>query len=101
MHHRVAYLCQESRVMSRLKISVLNAGLGAALLLGLSACNREASAVVAKARGAGRPSLNAAAAPPPEPVGPKYGRVVSVDPVREAATSAQRQCHDEVVTRHV
>lgn len=87
--------------MSRLKISVLNASLGAALVLSLSACNRDANADVANAQSPGTAALNAAAAPPPEPAGPKYGRVVSVDPVREAASAAQRQCHDEVVTRHV
>jgi uncharacterized protein YcfJ len=87
--------------MSRLKISVLNAGLGAALVLSLSACNRDANADVANAPGSSTAALSAAAAPPPEPAGPRYGRDVSVDPVREAATAAQRQCHDEVVTRHV
>ena len=86
--------------MSRLKISVLNAGLGAALVLSLSACNRDANADVANAQSPGTAALNAAAAPPPDN-GPRYGRVVSVDPVRETATAAQRQCHDEVVTRHV
>jgi uncharacterized protein YcfJ len=86
--------------MSRLKISVLNAGLGAALVLSLSACNRDANADVANAQSPGTSALNAAAAPPADN-GPRYGRVVSVDPVRETATAAQRQCHDEVVTRHV
>lgn len=80
--------------MSRLKISVLNAALGAALVLGLSACNRDANADVANGPGA-------APAQAPEPAGPKYGRVVSVDPVRQAASAPQRECHDEVVTRHV
>jgi uncharacterized protein YcfJ len=85
--------------MSRLKISVLNAGLGAALVLSLSACNRDANADVANAPAPGAGVV--ASAPPPEPAGPRYGRVVSVDPVREAASAPQRQCHDEVVTRHV
>lgn len=80
--------------MSRLMISVLNAGLGAALVLSLSACNRDANADVANG-----PSPAAAPVAAPEPAGPKYARVVSVDPVREAASAAQRQCHDEVVTR--
>jgi uncharacterized protein YcfJ len=84
--------------MSRLKISVLNAGLGAALVLSLSACNRDANADVANAPAPGAAAVGAAA-PPPEPAGPKYGRVVSVDPVREAASAGQRECHDEVVTR--
>ncbi|MGE7136990.1 glycine zipper 2TM domain-containing protein [Luteibacter sp. NPDC031894] len=83
--------------MSRLKISVLNAGLGAALVFGLSACNRDANADVANASAPGSAPAAAPAAAP-EPAGPKYGRVVSVDPVREAATAPKRECHDEVVT---
>jgi uncharacterized protein YcfJ len=80
--------------MSRLKISVLSVGLGAAMVLSLSACNRDANADVANS-----PAPGAAPAAAPEPAGPKYARVVSVDPVREAATAAQQECHDEVVTR--
>ncbi|NID05964.1 glycine zipper 2TM domain-containing protein [Luteibacter jiangsuensis] len=82
--------------MSRLKISVLNAALGAALVFGLSACNRDANADVANAPAPGA----APAAEPiaPAPAGPKYARVVSVDPVRET-TEGRRECHDEVVTR--
>ncbi|WP_369929797.1 glycine zipper 2TM domain-containing protein [Xanthomonas sp. NCPPB 2632] len=84
--------------MNSLKISVLNVALGAVLVCGLSACNRDANADVSY-RGDGSAAPGAAAAP--APAGPKYGRVVSVDPVREAASSPQRECHDEVVTRHV
>lgn len=86
--------------MSSLKISVLNIALGAALVCGLSACNRDANADVSY-RGDGAAAPGAAPAPAPAPAGPKYGRVVSVDPVREAASAPQRECHDEVVTRHV
>ncbi|MGF6709405.1 uncharacterized protein YcfJ [Luteibacter sp. W1I16] len=82
--------------MSRLKISVLNAGLGAALVLSLSACNRDANADIANAPA---PAPESAPAPAPEPEGPKYGRVVSVDPIRAQASAPQRECHDEVVTR--
>ncbi|WP_426284837.1 glycine zipper 2TM domain-containing protein [Luteibacter sp. E-22] len=82
--------------MSRLKISVLNAGLGAALVLSLSACNRDANADIANAPA---PAPETAPAPAPEPPGPKYGRVVSVDPIRQEASAPQRECHDEVVTR--
>ena len=78
--------------MSRLKISVLNAGLGMALVLGLSACNRDANAD-ASANGPG------GAAQASEPAGPIYARVVSVEPVREAASAPRQECHDEVVTR--
>src|ERR1700754_434367 len=85
--------------MSRLKISVLNAGLGAALVFGLSACNRDANADVANAPAPATAPVAAAEPPPPaEPPGPKYGRVVSVDPIRQAASAPQRECHDEVVT---
>ncbi|NII53715.1 glycine zipper 2TM domain-containing protein [Luteibacter sp. SG786] len=83
--------------MNRLKISVLNAGLGAALVFGLSACNRDANADVANAP-AGAAASQPIAPPPAEPAGPKYARVVSVDPVRET-TEGRRECHDEVVTR--
>jgi uncharacterized protein YcfJ len=85
--------------MSRLKISVLNAGLGAALVLSLSACNRDANADVANAPASAAAPIAAAEPPPPaEPAGPKYGRVVAVDPIREAASAPRRECHDEVVT---
>jgi uncharacterized protein YcfJ len=84
--------------MNSLKISVLNVALGAVLVCGLSACNRDANADVSyRSDGSAAPGVAAA----PAPAGPKYGRVVSVDPVREAASSPQRECHDEVVTRHV
>lgn len=83
--------------MSRLKISVLNAGLGAALIFGLSACNRDANADVANAPAPGAAPSGQPIAPA-EPAGPKYARVVSVDPVRESS-EPRRECHDEVVTR--
>ncbi|TCV97553.1 uncharacterized protein YcfJ [Luteibacter rhizovicinus] len=76
--------------MSRLMISALNVGLGAAMVFGLSACNREASADAGVGGSMG--STSAAAA------GPKYGRVVAVDPIREAASAPRQECHDEVVT---
>ncbi|WP_243039950.1 glycine zipper 2TM domain-containing protein [Dyella sedimenti] len=78
--------------MSRLVVSALNFGLGAALVLGLSACNRDANAD----GGVGAaPSAQAAAQG-----GPKYARVVSVTPVHEAPSAPQQVCHDEVVTQH-
>ncbi|MBB3228396.1 uncharacterized protein YcfJ [Luteibacter sp. Sphag1AF] len=76
--------------MSRLMISVLNVSLGAAMVLGLSACNRDANADAGVGGSMGGTSAQAA--------GPKYGRVVSVDPVREAASAPRQECHDEVVT---
>jgi uncharacterized protein YcfJ len=78
--------------MSTLKLTVLNVALGAVLAVGLSACNRDANADVAN-------NPNAPSAAAAQDAGPRYARVVSVDPVREAATESQRECHDEVVTR--
>jgi uncharacterized protein YcfJ len=80
--------------MSRLVVSALNLGLGAALVFGLSACNRDANAdggVDATAQQGAQQGAQDSA---------KYARVVSVTPVREAASAPQQVCHDEVVTQH-
>lgn len=77
--------------MSRLVVSALNLGLGAALVFGLSACNRDANAD----GGTAATAQSQAAAQD----GPKYARVLSVTPVRQAA-APQQVCHDEVVTTH-
>jgi uncharacterized protein YcfJ len=80
--------------MSRLVVSALNLGLGAALVFGLSACNRDANAdggVDAAAQAQSQAATQN---------GPKYARVVSVTPVHEAASAPQQVCHDEVVTQH-
>ncbi|WP_243049312.1 glycine zipper 2TM domain-containing protein [Dyella sp. RRB7] len=74
--------------MNRLVVSALNLGLGAALVFGLSACNRDANADGGV--GAAAQSQD----------GPKYARVVSVTPVHEAPSAPQQVCHDEVVTQH-
>jgi uncharacterized protein YcfJ len=82
--------------MSRLIVSALNFGLGAVLAVGLTACNRDATADNGlTATGAAAPAAEPAPAAAPAP---KYGRVVSVDPVREAASAPRQVCHDEVVT---
>jgi uncharacterized protein YcfJ len=86
--------------MSRLVISALNLGFGVALAFGLSACNRTADAngdAGADSAASGAPE---ASTPPATPAAPavQYGRVVSVDPVRQAAAPVQ-ECHDEAVTR--
>jgi uncharacterized protein YcfJ len=78
--------------MSRLVVSALNLGLGAALVFGLSACNRDANA-----DGGVDATVQSQAAPQS---GPKYARVVSVTPVRQAPGAPQQVCHDEVVTQH-
>jgi uncharacterized protein YcfJ len=76
--------------MSRLVVSALNLGLGAALVFGLSACNRDANAD----GGIGASASSQAAAQD----GPKYAKVVAVTPVRQA-NAPQQVCHDEVVTQ--
>lgn len=74
--------------MSRLVISALNLGLGAVLAVGLTACNRDANAD----GGVGGMASQSA------PAGAKFARVVSVTPVREAASAPRQECHDEVVS---
>jgi uncharacterized protein YcfJ len=76
--------------MSRLVISALNLGLGAVLAVGLTACNRDANAD----GGVGGMAASSGQS------GARYARVVSVTPVREAASAAHQECHDEVVTQH-
>ncbi|MFC5743487.1 glycine zipper 2TM domain-containing protein [Dyella tabacisoli] len=78
--------------MNKLMVNALYVGIAATLAMGLSACNREASA------GAGAsPTAGAAPTSMPGDNGAKYGRVVSVDPVRGSASDPQRVCRDEVV----
>lgn len=85
--------------MSKLIVNALYVGIAAALMVSLSACNREASAD-AGAAGASAPAGNAAPAAQVAAAdnGVKYGRVVSVDPVRQSVNTAQRVCRDEVVS---
>jgi uncharacterized protein YcfJ len=75
--------------MNRLMINVLNVGIAAALATGLSACNRSADAVAAN--GSGDTASSAAA-------GVKYGKVVSVDPVRSSVNNPKQVCRDQTVT---
>ena len=76
--------------MSRLVVSALNIGLGAALVFGLSACNRDANAD----GGVGTAAQQGATQD-----GPAYARVVSVTPVRGAPSAPRQECHDETVTQ--
>jgi uncharacterized protein YcfJ len=80
--------------MKKLIVNALYVGIAAALMVSLSACNREASADAG-----GAPAGNAAPAAPVAAAdnGVKYGRVVSVDPVRQSVSTPQRVCRDEVV----
>ncbi len=77
--------------MNRLVVSALHVGFAGVLVLGLSACNRDANAD----GGVGAAAQQQGAAD-----GAKYARVTSVTPVREAASAPQQVCHDEVVTTH-
>src|SRR5690242_21187848 len=71
-------------MMNRLMVNVLHVGMAAALAAGVAGCNRDASA---DAGVAGDAAAN----------GPKYAKVVSVDPVRETVNTPKQVCHDEVV----
>lgn len=75
--------------MNRLMVNALQVGIAAALAVGISACNRDASADAGLANAAS--SANA-------DNGAKYARVVSVDPVRKTVSNPRQVCHDEVVT---
>jgi len=77
--------------MNRLVVSALHVGFAGVLMVGLSACNRDANAD----GGVGAAAQQQGAAD-----GAKYARVTSVTPVREAASAPQQVCHDEVVTTH-
>ncbi|MDI3261266.1 MAG: glycine zipper 2TM domain-containing protein [Fulvimonas sp.] len=73
--------------MNKVMLRVLSLGMAGSCVLGLAACNRDASA---------DPGTASAAA---EAAGPKYAKVVSVEPVRETVNTPHEVCHDEVV-RH-
>jgi len=76
-------------VMKRLMVNALHMGIAAALAMGLSACNRDASADAGLANGSSTAAADA---------GPQYARVVSVDPVRQSVSHPKQVCHDEVVS---
>ena len=71
--------------MNTLMVNVLKAAIAAALVTGVSACNRSADAG----------STEAAAS---ADAGVQYGKVVSVDPVRTTVNNPKQVCHDETVT---
>lgn len=75
--------------MNRLMVNALHVGIAAALAMGISACNREASADAGLANGSSAAAADA---------GAKYARVVSVDPVRQSVNHPKQVCHDEVVS---
>ncbi|GFZ98584.1 glycine zipper 2TM domain-containing protein [Dyella caseinilytica] len=97
--------------MSKLVVNALCMGLAASFTLGLTACNRQASA---DANGAAPASTAAAAAQavavapgqapvqaPPQAADDGYAQVVSVVPVRQDVNNPQQVCHDVVINRTV
>lgn len=90
--------------MNKLTINTLNVALMAALSLGLSACNRSASAdpSTGAAVSAGAGNVAGASGPgsqqPALDNGVRYAQVVSVEPVRQSTSDPRKVCHDQVVT---
>jgi len=76
--------------MNRLMVNALQVGIAAALAMGISACNRDASADAGLA--------NAQSSATAADNGVKYARVVSVDPIRKTVNNPRQVCHDEAVT---
>jgi len=74
--------------------NLLMMGITAVAVAGLSACNREASADAGTAGLAATTPNGLAQADN----GPKYGRVISVDPIRQTINHPKQVCHDEVVS---
>jgi uncharacterized protein YcfJ len=83
---------EERIVMNRLMGNVLNIAIAAALATGLAACNRNADAGTSGDTAAVDAGSSADA-------GPKYAKVVSVDPVRSTSNNPREVCHDETVTQ--
>jgi uncharacterized protein YcfJ len=97
--------------MSKMVVNALCMGLTASLALGLTACNRQASADANSATGAAAAASVAGAAQgaqpgqpvqaPPQGSDPNYAQVVSVVPVRQDVSNPQQVCHDVVVNHTV
>jgi uncharacterized protein YcfJ len=86
-------LTEENLMMNSLMVNVLKAAIAAALVTGVSACNRSADAG-ASTDAAGTTAGTSADAQ----AGVKYAQVVSVDPVRSTVNNPKQVCHDETVT---
>ncbi len=86
--------------MNRLTITVLNVAMAAALVTGLSACNRNADAGAANGNAdAGLTAVGGAGqSESARDSGVKYAKVVSVEPVRSTASTPRQVCHDETVS---
>jgi len=80
--------------MNRLMVKALSAGIAVSLAMGLSACNRDASADAGAANTAAAASGTGSTADN----GVKYAKVVSVDPVRKTINNPKQVCRDEVVS---
>jgi uncharacterized protein YcfJ len=98
--------------MSKLVVNALCMGLVASFALGLTACNRQASADANSAAGvaaatsvAGAAQADQAGQPtqaPPQAAGDDgYAQVVSVVPVSQDVSTPQQVCHDVVVSHTV
>jgi uncharacterized protein YcfJ len=81
--------------MNRLMINALHIGIATALAMGVAGCNRNADA--GPSSGAGLLSAPGTGDKGAADDGIKYARVVSVDPVRAAASTPKEVCRDEVV----
>lgn len=79
-----------NRVMNRVMGNVLNVAMAAALVTGLSACNRNADAGISN----GSADAGAGA-----DAGARYAKVVSVDPVHSTVNNPREVCHDETVSQ--
>jgi uncharacterized protein YcfJ len=80
--------------MNSLMTHVLKASIAAALVTGVSACNRSADAGASSGPADTAASVDAGA----QDAGVKYAKVVSVDPVRTSVNNPKQVCHDETVT---
>lgn len=78
--------------MTSWKRNFLNLAIATALVGSVSACNRNADAGVASGGDAAMSATSNADA------GPKYAKVVSVDPVHSKTNHPKQVCHDETVT---
>ena len=75
--------------MNKMMIRVLPLAIVTALVVGLSGCNREASAGVDNGTAATGVTADA---------GVRYARVVGVEPVRSSSNNPRQVCRDETVT---
>jgi uncharacterized protein YcfJ len=78
-------------------VNALSAGIAVTLAMGLSACNRDASAdagIAANGTAVAASTAVTAAADN----GVKYAKVVSVDPVHKTVNNPKQVCRDEVVS---